>query len=165
MKTLFEKFKTLCCKAPLVRKGRANYRCSKCDKDNTMDYLFYAQMEEECENLKKRKEEMKTIKIAQACRNRKPFITDGKKYEILSDGENTFKIKNDLGKISYQSKSDFWKSVEEKRYGFEGMGGIMPLLVIPTPVLHYDKYGREFSFAVVLPFVGVGFTYSLKPKV
>lgn len=55
MKTLFEKFKTLCCKASLVRKGRANYRCSKCDVDCTMDYLFYAQMEEECKNLKNEK--------------------------------------------------------------------------------------------------------------
>ena len=46
MKTIFEKFKTICCKASLVRKGRANYRCSKCDKDNTMEYVLYAQANE-----------------------------------------------------------------------------------------------------------------------
>ena len=46
MKTLFEKFKTLCCKASLLRKGRANYRCSKCDKDSTMEFVFYVQANE-----------------------------------------------------------------------------------------------------------------------
>ena len=37
----------MCCKAQLIRVSRANYRCSKCDKDNTMEYVFYAQMEED----------------------------------------------------------------------------------------------------------------------
>jgi hypothetical protein len=108
---------------------------------------------------------MKTLKIAQACRNQKPFITDGKKYEVLEDGKNTYKIKNDLGKISYQSKSDFWNTVEEKRYGFEFIGGPYPMLIIPTPVLFYDSYNKELLFAIVIPFVGFGFSYTLKPKV
>jgi hypothetical protein len=46
MKTLFEKFKTFCCKASLIRKSRANYRCVKCDKDCTMDYGYYIEANE-----------------------------------------------------------------------------------------------------------------------
>jgi len=34
------KYKTTCCKASWVRKGRANYRCVKCDKDITLDLVF-----------------------------------------------------------------------------------------------------------------------------
>ena len=108
---------------------------------------------------------MKTLKIAQACRNQKPFITHNKKYEVLQDGKNTYKIKNDLGKICYQSKSDFWRDVEEKKYGFEGTIKFAPLLIIPTPVIYWDKYYRELDAAIVLPFVGFGFSYTLKPKI
>jgi hypothetical protein len=107
---------------------------------------------------------MKTLKIIQASRNQKPFITNGKKYEVLEDGKNTYKIKNDLGKISHQSKSDFWNTAEEKRYGFEFVGGYYPMLIIPTPVLFYDSYSKELFCAIVIPFIGFGFSYTLKPK-
>lgn len=31
-----ENVKSLCCKSDITRKGRANYVCSKCGKDNTL---------------------------------------------------------------------------------------------------------------------------------
>lgn len=35
-----ENVKSLCCKADITRKGRANYVCSKCGKDNTLHLVF-----------------------------------------------------------------------------------------------------------------------------
>jgi hypothetical protein len=37
-------FRTLCCNAYAVFKGRANFRCAKCDKDVTMYVMFFAQI-------------------------------------------------------------------------------------------------------------------------
>ena len=52
MKDPWKIYKSMCCKAQLVRVARADYRCSKCNADETMSYLYYAQAVEE-ENLKK----------------------------------------------------------------------------------------------------------------
>ena len=56
MKDPFKAFKTLCCKAPIVRISRANYRCTKCDEDSTMNYVYYAITVEE-NNLKELRDE------------------------------------------------------------------------------------------------------------
>lgn len=55
MKDPWKTYKSMCCKAQLVRVGRADYRCSKCNADETMNYLFYAQLVEE-KKLKKTNE-------------------------------------------------------------------------------------------------------------
>lgn len=34
------KAKTMCCKAEWYRKGRANLRCRKCEKDVTLEIVF-----------------------------------------------------------------------------------------------------------------------------
>lgn len=39
-----EKVKTRCCKATWYRKGRANYRCSTCDKDVTLELVLIADL-------------------------------------------------------------------------------------------------------------------------
>ena len=36
-------YRTLCCKALEIRAGRADYRCSKCGKDVTIEMSFYYQ--------------------------------------------------------------------------------------------------------------------------
>lgn len=36
-------YKTLCCNSEWHRKGRANYRCNKCDADVTLDILLIYQ--------------------------------------------------------------------------------------------------------------------------
>lgn len=41
------KVKTPCCKAEWYCKGRANYRCVKCDKDITMHLYYIVNSEEE----------------------------------------------------------------------------------------------------------------------
>lgn len=43
MKTYFDKYKTLCCKSKLIRLSRANYKCSKCNKDETMNFIYFCQ--------------------------------------------------------------------------------------------------------------------------
>jgi hypothetical protein len=35
--------KTMCCKAKWYRKSRANFRCEKCDKDVTIEVMFFIQ--------------------------------------------------------------------------------------------------------------------------
>ena len=37
---LIKEFKTECCKAPVVLKSRANWRCSKCDKDYSLEFVL-----------------------------------------------------------------------------------------------------------------------------
>ena len=37
-------FKTECCKAKVYKKGRADLRCSTCDKDVTMELVLLADM-------------------------------------------------------------------------------------------------------------------------
>ena len=37
------KAKTLCCKAKMYRKSRANFRCKKCNKDVTLEVMFLYQ--------------------------------------------------------------------------------------------------------------------------
>lgn len=109
---------------------------------------------------------MKTIKIIQAKRNFKPFLTEAKKYELLGENVCKYKIKNDLGKVTWQNKSDFWRDVVEVKYGFlDFIATVAPILIFPTPVIHYDKDLIEINVAIVLPFVGFGFTYKLKPRV
>jgi tRNA(Ile2) C34 agmatinyltransferase TiaS len=44
-----ENYKTLCCKAKYYRKGRANYRCKKCDKDVTLELVLLYQVLETVE--------------------------------------------------------------------------------------------------------------------
>jgi hypothetical protein len=61
MKDPWKTYKSMCCKAPLVRVSRANYRCSKCNTDETMGYLFYAQMQEESDKLKQLKKDENNI--------------------------------------------------------------------------------------------------------
>jgi tRNA(Ile2) C34 agmatinyltransferase TiaS len=39
-KTDISKVKTLCCNAEWYKKGRADFRCKKCEKDVTMQMLF-----------------------------------------------------------------------------------------------------------------------------
>ncbi len=34
------KIKSLCCKAEIIRKGRADLRCSKCGKDVTLEIVM-----------------------------------------------------------------------------------------------------------------------------
>ena len=36
-------YKTSCCKSSWYVKSRANFRCSKCEKDVTMEVLFLVQ--------------------------------------------------------------------------------------------------------------------------
>ena len=44
--TQIEKAKTLCCNAEWYAKGRADFRCKKCDKDVTLEIvLLYEAME------------------------------------------------------------------------------------------------------------------------
>ncbi len=50
-----KEYKTLCCKSDFYRKGRANYRCVKCDKDITLELVLIQQAAEESENLNKKK--------------------------------------------------------------------------------------------------------------
>jgi hypothetical protein len=59
MKDPWKTYKSLCCKTQLVRVSRANYRCRKCNADETMSYLFYAQMQEESDKLKQIKKNEK----------------------------------------------------------------------------------------------------------
>ena len=42
-------FKTPCCNAPWYRKGRANYRCTKCDEDVTLHLVFIQEVIEKHE--------------------------------------------------------------------------------------------------------------------
>jgi len=37
-------YKTLCCDASATRAGRADYRCSKCGKDVTIEMIFFYDM-------------------------------------------------------------------------------------------------------------------------
>ena len=39
-----EDYKTLCCNAKYYRKGRANYRCKKCDGDVTLELMLLYQV-------------------------------------------------------------------------------------------------------------------------
>lgn len=48
-----EDYKTSCCKADWYVKSRANYRCSKCKKDVTMEVLLLADFIEKENELKK----------------------------------------------------------------------------------------------------------------
>lgn len=36
-------FKTPCCKAEWIIKGRSNYRCKKCDEDVTLEIILFYQ--------------------------------------------------------------------------------------------------------------------------
>lgn len=36
-------YKTLCCKDDFHVKSRANFRCNKCDKDVTIEVMFFVQ--------------------------------------------------------------------------------------------------------------------------
>ena len=51
-------YRTLCCKALEVRAGRADYRCSKCGKDVTIEMSFYYQAVDELSMCGKRKEKI-----------------------------------------------------------------------------------------------------------
>ena len=37
-------YKTLCCDASATRAGRADYHCSKCGKDVTIEMIFFYEM-------------------------------------------------------------------------------------------------------------------------
>ena len=43
-------FKTPCCKSGFYRKGRADYRCTECDKDVTLELVFFSDLIEESKN-------------------------------------------------------------------------------------------------------------------
>lgn len=40
---ILNNYKTSCCKEGYYRKGRADFRCNKCDADITMELLFLYQ--------------------------------------------------------------------------------------------------------------------------
>jgi tRNA(Ile2) C34 agmatinyltransferase TiaS len=42
-KKAIESYKTMCCKAAWKVVGRADFRCTKCDKDVTMEIVFLAE--------------------------------------------------------------------------------------------------------------------------
>lgn len=39
-----EDFKTPCCKCEFYKRGRADYRCVKCDKDVTLELVFFSEL-------------------------------------------------------------------------------------------------------------------------
>ena len=51
-------YRTLCCKALEVRAGRADYRCSKCGKEVTIEMSFYYQAVDDLAMYGKRKEKI-----------------------------------------------------------------------------------------------------------
>lgn len=48
------KIKTLCCNAVPIRKGRADYRCSICGKDVTLELYFIYESQSKKESNNKR---------------------------------------------------------------------------------------------------------------
>ena len=43
-------YRTSCCKAEFYKKGRADYRCVKCDKDVTLELVFLQELIENKKN-------------------------------------------------------------------------------------------------------------------
>jgi len=105
---------------------------------------------------------MKIIKTVEAKRNAKPFLTQFKEYLILGENDNKYKVKNDLGNIAWEDKSDFFKETTEHEYGITWEKTFEFFVMIPTPVIYVDK--EEFVFIISLPFCLFGFTYKFKPK-
>lgn len=48
-----ENWKTTCCKASWYVKSRADFRCSKCDKDVTLEVVLLAEASEEPKKITK----------------------------------------------------------------------------------------------------------------
>lgn len=40
----FNNYKTVCCGSEFYKKGRADYRCKKCDKDVTLELVYVWEM-------------------------------------------------------------------------------------------------------------------------
>jgi hypothetical protein len=102
---------------------------------------------------------MKTQIIIQAKRNRKPFITEGKKYEVIKEVNAGYRIKNDLGKESTEYKSDFWTD-RERRYGFEVAFSGVKAFIIPTIAI----IKSEGSWVFIIALFCFGFSIEYTPK-
>lgn len=105
---------------------------------------------------------MKTQTIVEAKRNRKPFITEGKKYELIEEVNAGYKIVNDLGKVAVENHEDFYHNINKHQYGFKLEGGIIP--GFGTPFIGIIKEDDEISFGGVLFFVGFVVSYTFKRK-
>lgn len=109
---------------------------------------------------------MKKIQYVVAKRNRTPFLTDERKYELLktNDSNTKYLIKNDAGTINWQEKSDFYHSIGEETYGLESHGMIIPGFITPVFIFVYDKDDKSFDIGAGILCFGFGFTFTKKPK-
>lgn len=106
---------------------------------------------------------MKTQTIIKAKRNRKPFITAGKEYELIEEVKAGYKIVNDLGKISVEDRNDFYHDIYTHRYGLEIKGFTINGLITPFIGIVKEEE-EEISFGCVLFFFGFVVSYTFKNK-
>lgn len=92
---------------------------------------------------------MKTIKLIEAKRSRKPFISQDKKYELKGESTTKYKILNDLGKYSWENKSDFFNYIHEVKHGFEFDFNVAKLFCTPVLVFMFDDGEIELAFAFI----------------
>lgn len=107
---------------------------------------------------------MKQIKVVTAKRTRKPFLTENKRYVLIGESENRFRVKNDAGKLGWEHKKDFHSGKDIFRYGWDFNLGIFPGVVIPTAGITYDKTDRELTFGIVGLCFHFIVQYTRKPK-